>query len=275
MFKSENNIKIFNDVPLVHLSIRKRKKGFTLAEILIAMGVLGIIATVLLPVVIQSSPNQSKVMFRKAYSSLQNAVNAMINDDNNYPSTQTITLSNISYPLGFNYTTVTSNASTNKFCYFLTDSMNTIGTVSCPLISETNTASFTTADGIYCRVYMPITDVETTTLYGNSTTYGNYVTLANSVQFPVNATQYTTKVMFDVNGTTKGPNCTADTGGANVAPYSISTICSSSNSTDYCSGNPDNFIVGVRYDGKVQVGITGDSDNCANYILLNPTDNSK
>lgn len=207
-------------------------------------------------------------MFKKAYSTLEKAVSDMISDETNYPSSATGTDNNsITVPRGFNYTTATINGTVNKFCFLLADQLNTIGTVTCPVASEGGGAlwgwnagqdgTFTTTDGIYWRLYFRTDD-----------------TLPNN-QFPLNSAWpsttvavYPDTVYIDVNGLSKGPNCTASTFASGFAPQCASTAD--------CSSNPDIFIISVRYDGKLYVGgYHGQAytDACANSILSNPTTN--
>lgn len=47
------------------------KKGFTLAELLIVLGITGIVAAVLLPAINNIMPDKTKIMYLKAYDELQ------------------------------------------------------------------------------------------------------------------------------------------------------------------------------------------------------------
>ena len=216
------------------------KKGFTLSEVIVTLGVLGVLAAILIPMVMKITPDNNRVMFRKANSVLQQAVNEIINNGTNYPSdelgTTTDTFASVSR--GFNYTTTTGTivpAGNNKFCFLLADELNTIGTVSCPDPTNGGTGTFATADGVYWKIIIP----------------------AVASEFPLNAASYTTRVVVDVNGTAKGPNC----GGATTT--NIATACSSGTTADM-------YEIGIRYDGKINVistdGVT---------ILSDPTQNTK
>lgn len=259
------------------------KKGFTLSEVMIAVTVVGVLAAILVPTVMKTMPSNSKVLFKKAYSTLEKSVNNMISDDTNYPSDQSIIPNNgtTSYSKGFNYTTATTNTS-NKFCYFLTDQLNISGSSSCPATGSTGLGLFTTNDGILWNVYIPVSDTTT-----NSETVATVWTTA--VQFPVGATvanSYTTKVIVDVNGPSTGPNCTNDD---NAATYNFNngtataalTKCpnwkayaSYTATEDPCAKDkPDRFIFGVRYDGRLQIGSAGGTDACADRTLTRPTTN--
>ena len=53
----------------------KNKKAFTLAEVLITLGIIGVVAAMTMPSVINSYQKKSTVVkLKKVYSSLQNAV---------------------------------------------------------------------------------------------------------------------------------------------------------------------------------------------------------
>ena len=199
---------------------------------MIAIGILGVLAALLIPALMNSQPDQSKVMFKKAYSSIEQNVSTMINDDTNYPGGTTVVGFDCgTFECGFHNTTATTNGGDNKFCYFLSQAMNVIGTASC----SANPGVFTTTDGIVWHIYA-------------------------AGGFPLSATDYSTKVVVDVNGA-KSPNCTADTTGGSYG-MNYSAGCTA----------PDQFLVGVRYDGKLQVGAT---DGIASNILLNPTNNKR
>lgn len=262
------------------------KKGFTLSEVMIAMTILGVLAAILVPVLTNTAPSTSKVMFKKAYSTIEKAINNMISDETNYPSDVTIIplSDSISRAKGFNNTTAVTNSTYNKFCYLFTDQLNTTtgGTTSCVLATATGTNVFNTADGIVWNIITPAKDSDTnaettTTVYGTT------------VEFPVGATaanSYLTKIIVDIDQSTKrsNTNCSADSSAAsyNFNPGTGSaaiTRCTNYNVNDavkgYCSDNPDRFIFGIRYDGKIQVGSGASTDLCANQILSSPTENKQ
>lgn len=244
------------------------KKAFTLAEVLLAITIIGVLASILIPSLQNATPKSNRIAFKKAYYALSKAVNNMINDEENYPSDMMGTSydnASLKVPRGFNYTTATSNGSVNKFCYFLTQQLNTAGDVYCPPSTGGSSSwaaasrgHFTTTDGMYWMLYFRNSDEDPDT------------------QFPLTAVPesaagvYPVMVTINVNGTTKGPNCTATTG---TYPGLTSTVCAS---TADCSSNPDTFVIDVRYDGKLHVGGyhgTAHTDACANQILSNPTVN--
>ena len=61
------------------------KKAFTLAELLIALGVVGVLAAILMPIVHHIAPNQDTVMVKRVFFMTQNVVADLINDSACYP----------------------------------------------------------------------------------------------------------------------------------------------------------------------------------------------
>lgn len=252
------------------------KKGFTLAETMITVAILGLLAAILIPALNKVSPNDNKIMFRKAYYTLERAISFLINDDVNYPSNSTTPSGSIQILRGLNNTDVTSNGTTNKFCFFLTDMLNTVGSVTCPGVGDSGAAldklaSFNSTDGISWKIYFPVSDTSNTGLTPASR-------LTDTAQFPVNHDLYTTKIIVDVNGD-KAPNCTGDKVALNGDASYDATYAPF---LSYCATgkNPDTYVIGVRYDGKLQVGYskvggTAVSDQNAIDILASPTNNSK
>lgn len=232
--------------------------AFTLSEILIAMCIMGVLAAMLIPVIMQSTPDYNKVMFRKSLYSLQVAVNNMIKDQANYPRDEMGVDSSSGLPVekGFNYTTATTNGLTNKFCYLLFERLNTIGSsVACPSSSGSFTQVATTSDGIVWKMAIAGSD-------GSPDT-----------QFPLTNTGFNgVKILFDVNGS-KAPNCTKDSAGGSWS----AAVCGPS------VQDSDQFIVGVRYDGKIQVACSTPgveycgtpTDPYAATIVSDPGNNKK
>ena len=59
-------------------------KGFTLAEVLITLTIIGIITAVIIPVAIHSKPNENVMKFKKAHNTLFQVISIMINSDKYY-----------------------------------------------------------------------------------------------------------------------------------------------------------------------------------------------
>ena len=86
-----------------------RKRGFTLAELMIVLAILGVIAAILTPLIFNAAPDENKLRFRKAYYTIQRATDAVLNSD--------------TYPEG-DLSKVADPAKT--FCYAFSDILNTM-----------------------------------------------------------------------------------------------------------------------------------------------------
>lgn len=60
------------------------KKAFTMAEVLMVLAVLGIIAAILIPAIATLKPDQNRVMFKKAYYLTERLIAEIINDEELY-----------------------------------------------------------------------------------------------------------------------------------------------------------------------------------------------
>ena len=166
-----------------------KKNAYTLAEVLICLGVIGVLAAIILPLANKYKPDPIKAMYIKTYDSIVETVNAMASNVAIYP----ITSNNYDYTKAPLYNTQTieiagSNYGGNsaKFCEIFALNFATTGNVSCsstPITysddSSFSTPSFTTSQGIQF-VISTSTDL---------------------------ATNYQTDIYFDVNGDEKGDNC--------------------------------------------------------------------
>ncbi len=63
------------------LKISNKKTGFTLAELLIVLAVLAVIAAVLLPTVFNSMPDENRLKFKKGYYTLKRTIDGMVNSE--------------------------------------------------------------------------------------------------------------------------------------------------------------------------------------------------
>lgn len=87
----------------------KNKRGFTLAELMIVLTILGVVAAILTPLAFNAAPDENKLRFKKAYYTLQRNTDAVMNSD--------------IYPEG-DMSKVTNPAKT--FCYAFSDMLNTM-----------------------------------------------------------------------------------------------------------------------------------------------------
>lgn len=143
------------------------KKAFTLAEVMIALVMIGIMAALTIPIISSMGPNKKRVMFKKGYATLEQTVRELINSDVYYPvnmvsptnctSVTTGTVEDNTYrpdttECGFAYAGITdtdvpatANTDSKKFYYLLSKKLNTIGTVN---YTDDTKKLFTTSDGI-------------------------------------------------------------------------------------------------------------------------------
>lgn len=165
-----------------------KKRAFTLAEVMITIGVIGVLAAILIPAIMNLQPDPNRIMFKKAYYITERVVNDIVNDISLYPDSDTT-------PDFINEDSVTvggkAYSGTSKFCELFARKVNTAGTVSCTSAKSTpasgstglNSGNFVSNDGVTWHI--PIQSFTTTT--------------------PI-------VITVDTNGTsaktTKSPNCT-------------------------------------------------------------------
>lgn len=209
----------------------KTKNAFTLAEVIVTLTVLGILAAIMLPTVSQARPNKQKILFKKAYHTAERMVYELVNDEDIYPTGGVhYGLDNVS-EVQYNLVNYGSNdtgdaaevAQKSKFCKLFARKVNTISdNVNCtgnnsafqttPQSEEEdvlqNNPSFITTDGI--AWYMPYSDFK-----------------GADAEHPI----ATEQIYVDVNNS-KVPNC----------QYNAETC-----------PNPDRFTINIQTDGKMFV----------------------
>ena len=63
----------------------KTKKAFTLAELTVALSIVGVLAAIVVPAVHNMAPNKEMIMFKKAYGEFVRITSEMVNNDDLYP----------------------------------------------------------------------------------------------------------------------------------------------------------------------------------------------
>lgn len=63
----------------------RRFKGFTLAELMVALAVIGVIVAIVTPAIMKTRPNKNKMMVKKTFYTVENIVSKLINDERLYP----------------------------------------------------------------------------------------------------------------------------------------------------------------------------------------------
>ena len=63
----------------------RKRKGFTMAELMVAMAVIGILVAIVTPAVMRNRPSRDKMMVKKTFYTAENIVSTLINDERLYP----------------------------------------------------------------------------------------------------------------------------------------------------------------------------------------------
>lgn len=113
---------------------KKVKQGFSLAEALMTMVVLGIILAFVLPSITSTKPSESKLLYKKTFYTISEAMMAVINNPDLYDTTQYDVLK---HPV---------NTEEENFCQYLAGYLNTVGNINC---DNDNKGSFRLANGVF------------------------------------------------------------------------------------------------------------------------------
>lgn len=171
-------------------------KGFTVAEILITMAIIGFIAAIVLPTLKDAQANKEMIMFKKVLYQTSNVVNELINDDNLYPDSENPLYAGLAHVYLTMYNNFANeakfrgqtyggsgNAGKYKFCGLFAAKMSLKTSAVCnDEKTFANKGNFTTSDGVVWR--MPISD------FGSGTSESG----ENTIE-------------VDVNGVGKGKDC--------------------------------------------------------------------
>ena len=65
--------------------MKRFKSGFTMAETIVTLGIVGVLAVISLTAIHNAKPNEEAVLLRKAYYELNRVVKELVNDDDLYP----------------------------------------------------------------------------------------------------------------------------------------------------------------------------------------------
>lgn len=122
------------------------KKAFTLAEVMVTLALISIISSILVPAIMQVKPDRNKLLFKKAYTTVERIITEIVNDDNLYPvASDTVGLDNTA--------SVTLNdknySGASKFCELFALKLNIVeSAANCGGTGNT----FTTNDGVVWRI---------------------------------------------------------------------------------------------------------------------------
>ena len=197
------------------------KSAFTLAEVIVCLAVLSVLATILIPTLGQFKPNKTKTMFKKSYQVAERIIYEIVNDSELYPDVDgvygfdnvgLITYNGSSY--GSN--TPSTDDAKCKFTKLFAMKLNTLS-------QNPNCNNYTWTDGSNVSGSFTTTDGVIWALPKSNFTAGDSTGVAWK------------KIMIDVNGS-KAPN-TMDLEGDN----------------DKCTNDVDRFTLYVRSDGLIGV----------------------
>jgi len=142
-------------------NFNNKNKAFTLAELMVCLAIISVIATLLMPAINKLRPNKNKVMFKKAYYLSERIISELVNDEEAYPfvedrvgfdNTDAIELNGTTYGGGGSGTGDRSA----KLCNLFALKMNTLSeTPNCTAAATYDNPSFTTTDGV--KWVMPYT----------------------------------------------------------------------------------------------------------------------
>lgn len=201
-----------------------------MAEVMVTIAILGVLAAVMIPTVTKLAPNSRKLMFKKAYSSTETVISELINDESLYAkdpdftgfaNTSAVTVAGVAY------------SGATKFCNLFAEKLNVMGAVDCNTAKTLAVAAvpgsgpnFTTNDGVAWYV--------------------------DTNAFTLDTPGETATINIDINGNTGysingNPNCV----------YVSAAVCP----------EPDQFTITIRNDGKITVAGVKESEYLQNFSV--------
>lgn len=177
------------------------KKGYTLAELLLTVGIIGVVTAILLPISIKLKPDKTKTGYIRVHDSISTAVRDLASDSKLFLACDRINGTDIScldHPLFSTETSKTTSSGYNvpsgrtKLCRLLADELGIQqGTLNC------RDSYYNYADNTFAN------NVSFVTKKGES------VIVTTDKSYSGGRGTYQTDIYFDVNGTAadKGPNC--------------------------------------------------------------------
>lgn len=234
------------------------KKGFTLAEILVAIGIIAVMAALMASAFNQAKPNKTKMLYLKGYDSLVEAVNLMTNDSTIYnsiyvtgtgSSQRTYNVENnplldLSIPLRTSLTTAHyADGDTLKFGKVLEELLNGSGGTANGTVSY----SFTTSPGNFSWTVRPLGRPLSTTT-GASVNFNNQVSLSIDGGDAFNFCVYSDgkiRTMDSAGQTFINSRKNIKSNGNTVS--AATTSCSDPYDVEHISGNDYRVLEGIIY----------------------------
>lgn len=150
-----------------------KKKGYTLAEALVSMAIVGVLAALLLPLTNKFRPDSNKITYLKTYDSLVQILQEAASNTELYPLMRNVFNGTISYTNAPFYNTAQVNIGDNyvsgrgnsKLCTILAYSFGQENNAVCNGIRQytdanfANNISFTTNQGVQFSIFSNISNV--------------------------------------------------------------------------------------------------------------------
>lgn len=240
------------------------KKAFTLAEIMIVLTIIGVLAAILLPIAFQATPDEDVMKFKKANNTLGNVIRELTNSDKYYAD------GDLGKKADGTVITTSVTSYNTYFCSTFADMLNTKA-VQCN--KSTTTSSYVNTNSSK-NVTTPNNNISTakssldTTCTGASVvekmTNFNYVTTSDGITYLEPASQYPFGRVYSSTGPTyyfPDPEDVVGTAGyyayhdANGMDGTYKVLCVSINGFKDANGA---FGYGIRRDGKILPGAKAD-----------------
>lgn len=125
----------------------RKFKAFTLTELMIALTVIGVLSALVLPMLSNNSPNRNKMMMKKAYYTITDVVNDLINDTTLYPEIDSSGNEYVGFDNTQNVCGTEDCSGTHKFPDLFSKQLNIDGDITYSGTGN-NVAKFTTNDGM-------------------------------------------------------------------------------------------------------------------------------
>ena len=122
--------------------MNKFKKSFTFVEFMLAMSIIGFLVALLIPALDRSKPDQTTMIYRKTFFTIEEAVAYIINNPKLYKT------GDLLYPVAKESAEIKTDDNGYYLCRNIVDSLNTIGRVRCEAenYSMVNAEGFTGSD---------------------------------------------------------------------------------------------------------------------------------
>lgn len=227
-----------------------KKHGFTLAETLITLGIIGVVAALTIPIANSLKPDENKIFYLKAFDTLTQTVQELVSNTQIFPICRRDNLNCSRFPLfNMDQTTIVAKynkakySGTAKFCNLLADSLGAEN-ADCSKVALQNADMASNKGESIDKAFDSLVD--------NQKFY-----IPNGMQFVFNQAQnsetttqasYLLEIYLDINGNNL-PNCIYD--------------------KDSCK-NPDRFKLQLYADGTLRP-----ADPMGIYYLDNRTSYTK